>query len=157
MLTATPVSPRSPQRKPAASSRSDSNSTHWPFCSAADRRTKTDSDRIIAAASSLEPLGAASSVVALEAHRAFHVALYRASHNELLSSLLDGLWDKADRYRRAALETREDSPADRARVQQEHQDMMAAVLDGDPDAAEAHMHSHVVNSLGRRAIEILAG
>jgi len=122
---------------------------------AAQRGNKTDFDRIIAAASSLEPLGAASSVVALEAHRAFHVALYRASHNELLIGLLDGLWDKADRYRRAALETREDSAADRARVQQEHQDMMAAVLDGDPDAAEAHMHSHVANSLGRRAIEIL--
>ena len=33
--------------------------------------------------------------------------------------------------------------------------MMIAVLDGDPDAAEAHMHSHIANSLGRQAIEIL--
>jgi hypothetical protein len=33
--------------------------------------------------------------------------------------------------------------------------MMTAVLDGDPDAAEEHMRRHVVNSLGRRAIDIL--
>jgi DNA-binding GntR family transcriptional regulator len=123
---------------------------------AAERRSEMDSVHIKSAASSLEPLGAASSVAALDAHRAFHAALYRASHNDLLISLLDGLWDKADRYRRSALEAREDSPADRARVAREHQDMMTAVLDGDPDAAESHMRSHVVNSLGRRAIELLA-
>src|SRR5687768_8583 len=36
---------------------------------------------------------AGSSLAALDAHRAFHAALYRASHNDLLVSLLDGLWD----------------------------------------------------------------
>ena len=82
---------------------------------AAERRTELDSAAINAAASSLEPLGSASGVEALDAHRAFHTALYRASHNDLLISLLDGLWDKADRYRRSALETRDDSRADRAR------------------------------------------
>jgi hypothetical protein len=76
--------------------------------------------------------------------------------NELLISLLEGLWDKADRYRRAALESREDSPDDRARVQAEHQAMMKAVLDGDPDAAEEQVRRHVANSLGRRAIDLLA-
>ena len=35
--------------------------------------------------------------------------------------------------------------------------MMSAVLDGDPEAAEEHMRRHVANSLGRRAIDILAG
>ena len=122
---------------------------------AAERRSEADSARIRVAASSLEPLVAGSSVDALDAHRAFHAALYRASHNDLLISLLDGLWDKADRYRRATLEAREDSPADRARVEQEHQAMMSAVLDGDPDAAEEHMHRHIANSLGRHAIDIL--
>ena len=34
---------------------------------------------------------------------------------------------------------------------------MAAVLDGDPDAAEQHMHRHVTGSLGRRAIDVLSG
>ena len=122
---------------------------------AAERRSEADSARIRAAATSLEPLDAGSGLDALDAHRAFHAALYRASHNDLLISLLDGLWDKADRYRRATLETREDSPADRARVQQEHQAMMDAVLDGDPDAAEEHMRRHVANSLGRHAIDVL--
>ena len=122
---------------------------------AADRRNEADSARIRAAASSLKPLDAGSGLDALDAHRDFHAALYRASHNDLLIGLLDGLWDKADRYRRATLEAREDSPADRARVQQEHQAMMDAVLDGDPDAAEKHMHRHVANSLGRHAIDML--
>ena len=70
--------------------------------------------------------------------------------NDLLISLLDGLWDKADRYRRATLETREDSPADRARVLEEHQAMMDAVLDGDPGAAEEHMRRHVAKSRASR-------
>jgi DNA-binding GntR family transcriptional regulator len=124
---------------------------------AAERRTEADSVSIKAAASRLEPLDAGSGVDALQAHREFHAALYRASHNDLLIGLLDGLWDKADRYRRTALEAQADSPADRARVKKEHHTMMAAVLNGDPDAAETCMHSHVANSLGRRAIDLLAG
>lgn len=124
---------------------------------AAERRNDADRDAIQEAAAYLEPLDAGSGLAALDAHRAFHVALYRASHNDLLISLLDGLWDKADRYRRAALESREDSADDRARVQAEHQAMMAAVLEGDAGAAEEHMRRHVANSLGRRAIDVLAG
>jgi len=122
---------------------------------AAERRDTADRARIEEAAATLQPLDTGSGLAALEAHRAFHAALYRASHNDLLVGLLDGLWDKADRYRRATLEAGEDSPADRARVQAEHRAMMAAVLDGDPDAAEEHMRRHVANSLGRRAIDVL--
>ncbi|WP_369132738.1 GntR family transcriptional regulator [Modestobacter sp. I12A-02662] len=124
---------------------------------AAGRRDSADMARIRDAAASLEPLDAGSGLIALEAHRAFHAALYRASHNDLLIGLLDGLWDKADRYRRAALESRDDSPDDRARVRAEHQAMMAAVLDGDPEEAEEQMRRHVANSLGRRAVAILGG
>ncbi|MEU9917429.1 FCD domain-containing protein [Streptomyces sp. NPDC051001] len=40
---------------------------------------------------------------ALTAHRTFHQALYRASHNDVLIRLLDDLWDKSDRYRRLGL------------------------------------------------------
>jgi DNA-binding GntR family transcriptional regulator len=123
---------------------------------AAERRTDTDVVSIRTAAASLQPLDPGSGIAALEAHRAFHVALYRASQNPLLVSLLDGLWDKADRYRRAALESREDSPEDRARVQAEHLAMMAAVLDGDAEAADEQMRRHVSNSLGRRAIDVLS-
>jgi DNA-binding FadR family transcriptional regulator len=52
---------------------------------------------------------------------------------------------------------RDDSPDDRARVRAEHQAMMAAVLEGDPEEAEEQMRRHVANSLGRRAIAILGG
>ncbi len=37
--------------------------------------------RILEAAASLEPLDAGSGLGAPEAHRAFHAALYRASHD----------------------------------------------------------------------------
>jgi DNA-binding FadR family transcriptional regulator len=124
---------------------------------AAEWRDEADRARIREAAASLEPLDAGSGLAALEAHRAFHAALYRASHNDLLVGLLDGLWDKAGRYHRVALEAQEDSPDDRARVQAEHQAMMGAVLDGDPHAVEEHMRRHVAGSLGRRAIDVLAG
>lgn len=123
---------------------------------AAERRTEADRDSIRTAAASLEPLAAGSGPAELEAHRAFHAALYRASHNPLLVGLLDGLWDKSDRYRRAALEGRDDPSDDRARVRAEHAAMMTAVLDGDPDAAEEHMRRHVAGSLGRRVIDALS-
>ena len=42
--------------------------------------------------------------VDLVAHRRFHTAIYMSSHNDLLISTLDALWDKADRYRRLGLE-----------------------------------------------------
>lgn len=122
---------------------------------AAERRDDTDRARVQEAAASLEPLDADSGLAALDAHRAFHVALYRASHNDLLIALLDGLWDKADRYRRAALEADADALDDRTRVRAEHQAIMTAVLEGDPDAAEEHMRRHVADSLGHRAVHVL--
>ena len=123
---------------------------------AAERRTDADRDLIRTAAASLEPLDAGSGPAELEAHRAFHGALYRASQNPLLIGLLDGLWDKSDRYRRAALEMSDDPSDDRARVRAEHEAMMTAVLDGDPEAAEEQMRRHVSGSLGRRVIDVLS-
>src|SRR5688500_8732299 len=102
---------------------------------AAERCDAADRERISAAAASLEPLDAGSGLAALQAPRAFPVALHRASHDGLLIGRRAGLWDRADRCRRAALEALEDSPDDRARVQAEHQAMMTAVLEGVPDTA----------------------
>ena len=56
-----------------------------------------------------KPLDAGSGLDAL-AHRLSTRRSTGRRCNDLLISLLDGLWDKADRYRRATLETREDSP-----------------------------------------------
>src|SRR5688500_1114100 len=124
---------------------------------AAARRDAADVARIEDAAASLEPLDAGSSLAALEAHRAFHAALYRASHNDLLIGLLDGLWDKADRYRRVALGEREHSSDARARVRAGHPALMAALLAGYPHAAQQPTHRRVAGSLGRRAIDVLSG
>jgi DNA-binding GntR family transcriptional regulator len=72
---------------------------------AAERRTRADIAAIRAAHHGLEPLPSHPSVDELVAHRRFHAAIYTASHNELLIETLENLWDKADRYRRLALET----------------------------------------------------
>lgn len=122
---------------------------------AAERRTEADIAGIKAAAAQLKPLEDAVSLEALVAHRQFHRAIYAASHNSLLIGLLEGLWDKADRYRRIGLRAREDSAADRARVNREHESIMQAVIEGDAAAAEKRMLEHVQGSLGRRAIDEL--
>src|SRR5688572_11131784 len=61
---------------------------------AAQRRTKEDIRAMRAAAASLQPLPDDVSVVDLVSHRRFHTAIYMASHNDLLISTLDALWDK---------------------------------------------------------------
>lgn len=124
---------------------------------AAARRTDADIARIKEAAARLRPLADESDLDALGAHREFHRAVYTASHNDLLINLLEGLWDKADRYRQVGLKARKDSAADRKRVNREHENIMLAVLAGDVEEAERQMLQHVQGSLGRRAIDELAG
>lgn len=122
---------------------------------AAARRTEADIERIEAAARDLRPLAGEPSFAALEAHREFHRSVYLASHNELLVGLLEGLWDKADRYRAVGLATERDSAAERKRVHQEHAQIAAAVASGDAAEAQAVMLRHVRSSLVRRAIDEL--
>jgi DNA-binding GntR family transcriptional regulator len=123
---------------------------------AAERRTDSDIARLKEAAAQLRPLADESDLDALTAHREFHRAIYTASHNELLINLLEGLWDKADRYRQVGLKVRKDSAADRRRVDREHAGIMKAVIAGDAAGAERQMLQHVQGSLGRRAIDELA-
>jgi len=123
---------------------------------AAERRTDSDILRLKEAAARLKPLADESDLDALTAHREFHRAIYTASHNELLINLLEGLWDKADRYRQVGLKTRKDSAADRRRVDREHASIMKAVIAGNAAEAERQMLQHVQGSLGRRAIDELA-
>ncbi|QTG81606.1 GntR family transcriptional regulator [Arthrobacter crystallopoietes] len=123
---------------------------------AAERRTDSDIVRLKEAAARLKPLADESDLDALTAHREFHRAIYTASHNELLINLLEGLWDKADRYRQVGLKTRKDSAADRRRVDREHASIMKAIIAGNAAEAERQMLQHVQGSLGRRAIDELA-
>ena len=121
---------------------------------AAQRRTDTDLVDVRAALDGLEALSASPSIAQLESHHRFHAAIHRASHNELLIGVLDGLWVKTDRYRRHGLEAgRSDEERD-ARAT-EHRMLFEAVRDGDADAAAELMLRHVETSLGARSADRL--
>jgi DNA-binding GntR family transcriptional regulator len=118
---------------------------------AAERRTRDDLTLIRETFDELRPLRADPGAIELLTHRRFHVAIYSASHNPLLVQTLDGLWDKADRYRRLALEDgRTDEDLDRTHA--EHLAMVEAIAAGDSDTAAAVMLAHVDASLGARAV-----
>ncbi|CCH78626.1 Transcriptional regulator, GntR family [Nostocoides japonicum T1-X7] len=123
---------------------------------AATRRTEADVRAVRETLSRLAPLSGTPDLASLSAHRDFHRAVYRASHNPLLVGVLEGLWDKADRYRHVGLRAHHDSRADVARVRREHKALAEAIIAGDADLAEQVMREHIVGSLGRRAIAALA-
>jgi DNA-binding GntR family transcriptional regulator len=122
---------------------------------AAQRRTNADIQAIRAALAHVDPLPTPPDIGQLVAHRNFHAAIYRASHNDLLIGALEGLWDKADRYRRLALQT-ERSQAARDQKANEHQLLVDAIAAGDSDAAANVMHAHIDTSLGAAAVWRLA-
>ena len=121
---------------------------------AAERRTKADI-RDIRAAATVEPLRRGFGIEDLNAHRRFHSAIYRASHNDLLISTLDALWDKADRYRRVGL-AGEQSQEERDRKADQHGRLVECVVAGDAEGAAAVMHEHISTSLGAKAAPRLA-
>ncbi len=118
---------------------------------AAERRTRQDLELIRKTFGELLPLRTDPGPAELATHRRFHVSIYSASHNQLLVQSLDGLWDKADRYRRLALEEgRTDADLDRAH--DEHLALVDAIAAGDSETAAAVMLAHVDASLGARAV-----
>jgi len=117
---------------------------------AAERRTKDDIRAMREAALHVEPLLSNPTVVDLVAHRKFHTAIYVASHNDLLISTLDALWDKADRYRRLGLEVVR-SQEERDQKAREHTALLDAVIRGDGDEAAEVMRQHIDTSLGAKA------
>lgn len=123
---------------------------------AAESRTPADIANIQAALEQLKPLHDAADLTAMIVHREFHRAIYTASHNPLLIGILEGLWDKADRYRQIGLKSQKDSEKDRVRVREEHIEIADAVIQGDRTRAREVMQRHVLGSLGRRAISVLA-
>jgi len=121
---------------------------------AAQRRTPDDITALRATAAQLLPVTRSRGEEALTAHRAFHRALYVASHNEVLIRQLDDLWDKSDRYRRLGLDL---PPGDepRARDDREHHELLQLVVDGDAPGAETLMRAHIERSLAAAAITAL--
>jgi DNA-binding GntR family transcriptional regulator len=118
---------------------------------AAQRRTNADIQAIRTALAGLEPLPSQPAIGQLVAHRNFHAAIYRASHNDLLISALEGLWDKADRYRRLALQT-DRGQAARDQKADEHQMLVDFIAAGDSEAAGNIMRAHIDTSLGATAV-----
>jgi DNA-binding GntR family transcriptional regulator len=121
---------------------------------AAERRTDAELAAVRAALDGLESLSSHPSLDALEKHRRFHAAIYRAAHNTLLADALDSLWDKSDRYRLHALAD-EREEADRTRSADEHRLLYEALRDGDGEAAADVMRRHVAASLGAQAAQRL--
>jgi DNA-binding GntR family transcriptional regulator len=121
---------------------------------AATRRTDEDVAAMQAAVNNLLPVTRQWGEEALTAHRAFHQALYRASHNDVLIRLLDDLWDKSDRYRRLGLEL---PPGDEPRTRdlQEHHRLVELVVDGQAADAAQLMRDHITHSLTATAISAL--
>jgi DNA-binding GntR family transcriptional regulator len=117
---------------------------------AAERRSKDDIRLMREAATSLHPFSDDVRVAQLVAHRRFHTAIYMASHNDLLISTLDALWDKADRYRRLGLQLKRDQP-ERDQKKHEHAELLDAVIGGDSDRAAEVMRHHIDTSLGAKA------
>lgn len=121
---------------------------------AAQRRTDDDIDAMRAAVGRLLPVTKKWGEEALAVHRAFHRAVYRASHNDELIGLLDSLWDRSDRYRRLGLEL---PPGEEPRLRdhQEHHTLLSLIIEGDSDAVSALLRDHVRLSLTASAIEAL--
>jgi DNA-binding GntR family transcriptional regulator len=74
-------------------------------------------------------------------NRAFHRAVYVASHNRVLIEILDMLWDRSDRYRRFT-----GSFASDPTVIEEHETMLQTILRRDAEGARRLMHAHVGNA-----------
>lgn len=72
------------------------------------------------------------------AHTAFHFALYAASGSDWLVRLIRPAWENCERYRSLSLESH--IWHDR---QREHERLLAACSDHNPDEAAAELHRHL--------------
>jgi GntR family carbon starvation induced transcriptional regulator len=75
-------------------------------------------------------------------HRQFHLALYAGCTSPLLLSLVDVLFDNAERYRRWAARHRQ-APR---RKHDEHQQLLAAVIARDADKAVTLLRTHITRT-----------
>ncbi|WP_259062883.1 GntR family transcriptional regulator [Microbacterium sp. AK031] len=113
---------------------------------AAEHRTDESLSIMSTAAERLLPVNRQSGEEAIQAHRAFHRAVYVASGNRVMTRMLDEVWDKSDRYRRLGLSLPEgDSP--RTRDLKQHHEILSVVTSGDGAGAERLARTHVEQSL----------
>jgi DNA-binding GntR family transcriptional regulator len=78
------------------------------------------------------------------ANRAFHRALYAASGNRALAQVLEGLWDRCERYR-IGMQGDEGLIHEAESV---HAEIVRLLVEGDEEALAAVLHAHLEDSLG---------
>lgn len=91
----------------------------------------------------LPPETGLTAIESLALNREFHRAMYSASGNDVLTRVLDGLWDQCDRYRIAVIEDHKEAEQSR----REHAQMCDLLMERDADGLAALMRAHLVNSL----------
>jgi DNA-binding FadR family transcriptional regulator len=79
----------------------------------------------------------------LDADRAFHVRIAEATGNSALELVVQTLWDQRVGPLYRALETKLEYPAMAAETIDEHDAVLAAILDRDPATARAAMRRHM--------------
>lgn len=80
------------------------------------------------------------------AHASFHFALYEAADHSWLVRLIGPLWESAERYRLSV------PPAYRRRLRErlsEHERILAACVDHDPERAATELYDHLVRTANR--------
>ena len=78
----------------------------------------------------------------LATHTAFHFALYDAARSRWMLRLIHPLWESSERYRFAVLPVR--SSLDRSLL--EHERILQACIDHDPDRAGLELHNHLART-----------
>lgn len=89
--------------------------------------------------------GGLEPVSRLGVNRRFHRAVYARSGNDTMTSLLDGLWDRCDRYRLQLLRDEEAA----AVADHQHHEMLDAFCSGEDDRLVELVREHLQGSYHR--------
>jgi GntR family transcriptional regulator, transcriptional repressor for pyruvate dehydrogenase complex len=88
-----------------------------------------------------------------ELDAAFHSTVVRASGNELAGLVFEGCSDALRQLILLAIDESEEWDSTRIGLAEEHSEILAALQDGDPEAAEARMRAHLILWCGRAVDE----
>jgi DNA-binding FadR family transcriptional regulator len=113
----------------------------WAARAASERATKDELSRM---ASVLAAMG--TEVGPAQFHQldsSFHLEIARAGQNDLMVLVLEGARTSIERIMLDALNRVEDWPATRARIVEEHAEILGAISSREPDEADTLMQHHI--------------